>query len=121
MWFADVQFNTVTFIILVIAVGISVDYSGHIARCFMTAQGTRQVRAWGVVSCVAVLQTTHAQWRSGRRVKLDVEMLSTAHPILPHPRHTPGQLKENTCRQRRPHATHLGSSKRTPESLKQHA
>lgn len=43
MWWANLTFNLITFIILVIAVGISVDYSGHVARAFMTAQGSRQV------------------------------------------------------------------------------
>jgi len=45
MWWANLTFNIITFIILVIAVGISVDYSGHVARAFMIAQGTRQERA----------------------------------------------------------------------------
>eukprot|EP00983_Pelagomonas_calceolata_P093749 1157809-Pelagomonas_calceolata.AAC.15 len=70
MWWANLTFNIITFIIFsplllvvsilqemlrtniarshmvrVIAVGISVDYSGHVARAFMIAQGTRQERA----------------------------------------------------------------------------
>lgn len=41
--FPEFQRLPYSFACRVIAVGISVDYSGHVARAFMIAQGTRQV------------------------------------------------------------------------------
>ncbi|KAF5835344.1 patched family-domain-containing protein [Dunaliella salina] len=45
MHFAGLNLNSVTFIILVIAVGIAVDFSGHVCRAFLVEQGTRKERA----------------------------------------------------------------------------
>ncbi|PNH10676.1 Protein patched 2 [Tetrabaena socialis] len=45
MHYGDLQFNSVTCIVLVLAVGISVDYSAHVMRAFLVAEGTRQERA----------------------------------------------------------------------------
>ncbi|KAF5826705.1 patched family-domain-containing protein [Dunaliella salina] len=45
MHFAGLNLNSITFIILVIAVGIAVDFSGHVCRAFLVEQGTRKERA----------------------------------------------------------------------------
>ncbi|GIL93418.1 hypothetical protein Vretimale_6063 [Volvox reticuliferus] len=45
MHYANLQFNSVTCIVLVLAVGIAVDYSAHVMRAFLVSTGTRQERA----------------------------------------------------------------------------
>lgn len=45
MWYAGLTFNMVTSITIVLAVGITVDYSVHIAHSFLTHSGTRKERA----------------------------------------------------------------------------
>lgn len=45
MWYVDLTFNSVTCICMVLAVGIAVDYSVHVAHTFMVKSGTRQRRA----------------------------------------------------------------------------
>lgn len=45
MHYADLQFNIVTSINIILAVGIAVDYSSHVAHSYLTASGTRQERA----------------------------------------------------------------------------
>ncbi|KAG2425628.1 hypothetical protein HYH02_015000 [Chlamydomonas schloesseri] len=45
MHYLGLTFNSVTCIVLVLAVGISVDYSAHVMRAFLVSTGTRQERA----------------------------------------------------------------------------
>eukprot|EP00198_Chlamydomonas_reinhardtii_P012461 XP_001701798.1 sterol sensing 5-transmembrane protein [Chlamydomonas reinhardtii] len=45
MHLLGLTFNSVTCIVLVLAVGISVDYSAHVMRAFLVSTGTRQERA----------------------------------------------------------------------------
>eukprot|EP00045_Choanoeca_perplexa_P017392 m.252050 g.252050 ORF g.252050 m.252050 type:complete len:932 (-) comp17525_c0_seq6:1882-4677(-) len=45
MYYADVDFNSVSAVNLVIAVGLAIDSSVHIAHAFLNAQGTRDERA----------------------------------------------------------------------------
>ncbi|GMH38064.1 hypothetical protein BSKO_05948 [Bryopsis sp. KO-2023] len=45
MHFGGLQFNIVTSINIILAVGIAVDYSSHIAHSFLVATGTREERA----------------------------------------------------------------------------
>lgn len=45
MHYTGLTFNTVTSINLVLAVGISVDYSAHVAHSFLVVSGTRVERA----------------------------------------------------------------------------
>lgn len=45
MWYAGLTFNTVTAINMVLAVGIAVDYSAHIAHSFLVLDGSRKLRA----------------------------------------------------------------------------
>lgn len=45
MWYAGLTFNTVTSVDLVLAVGVAVDYSAHIAHSFTMQEGTRKERA----------------------------------------------------------------------------
>ena len=49
MWYADQYFNPVTAINLVLAVGIAVDYSAHIAHSFLVLSGDRLSRARGAL------------------------------------------------------------------------
>eukprot|EP01025_Chloroclados_australasicus_P031754 TRINITY_DN3212_c0_g2_i12.p1 TRINITY_DN3212_c0_g2~~TRINITY_DN3212_c0_g2_i12.p1 ORF type:complete len:838 (-),score=67.46 TRINITY_DN3212_c0_g2_i12:303-2816(-) len=45
MWYVGLTFNTVTAISLVLAVGLAVDYSAHIAHSYLVVQGTKSQRA----------------------------------------------------------------------------
>ncbi|KXZ49350.1 hypothetical protein GPECTOR_22g944 [Gonium pectorale] len=45
MHYAGLTFNSVTCIVLVLAVGIAVDYSAHVMRAFLVSTGTRHERA----------------------------------------------------------------------------
>lgn len=45
LWYVDLDFNTVTAINMVVAVGIAVDYSAHIAHSFLVMKGSRKDRA----------------------------------------------------------------------------
>lgn len=45
MWYVDQYFNPVTAINLVLAVGLAVDYSAHIAHSFLVVNGDRTTRA----------------------------------------------------------------------------
>lgn len=45
LYYVDLTFNTVTAINMVLAVGIAVDYSAHIAHSFLVVEGTRDQRA----------------------------------------------------------------------------
>ena len=45
LYYVDLTFNTVTAINMVLAVGIAVDYSAHIAHSFLVVKGTRDERA----------------------------------------------------------------------------
>ena len=49
MWYVDQYFNPVTAINLVLAVGIAVDYSAHIAHSFLVLSGDRLSRARGAL------------------------------------------------------------------------
>lgn len=49
MWFVGLSFNTVTAINMVLAVGIAVDYSAHIAHSFLVMNGSRKERAKGAL------------------------------------------------------------------------
>ena len=49
MWYVDQYFNPVTAINLVLAVGIAVDYSAHIAHSFLVLSGDRLSRAKGAL------------------------------------------------------------------------
>ena len=49
MWYVDQYFNPVTAINLVLAVGIAVDYSAHIAHSFLVVPGTKLERAKGAL------------------------------------------------------------------------
>ncbi|KAG2500557.1 hypothetical protein HYH03_001328 [Edaphochlamys debaryana] len=49
MYYAGLTFNSVTCIVLVLAVGIAVDYSAHVMRAFLVSTGTRQERAHKVL------------------------------------------------------------------------
>lgn len=49
MWYVDQYFNPVTAINLVLAVGIAVDYSAHIAHSFLVIDGDRVSRAQGAL------------------------------------------------------------------------
>lgn len=42
MYFWELSINTVTTIVLVLVVGLSVDYAAHMAHTFMRYQGTRK-------------------------------------------------------------------------------
>eukprot|EP01026_Neomeris_dumetosa_P062917 TRINITY_DN5965_c0_g1_i1.p1 TRINITY_DN5965_c0_g1~~TRINITY_DN5965_c0_g1_i1.p1 ORF type:complete len:894 (+),score=109.62 TRINITY_DN5965_c0_g1_i1:70-2751(+) len=45
MWYVDLTFNVVTAINIVLAVGLAVDYSAHIAHSYLVVQGTKRERA----------------------------------------------------------------------------
>ena len=45
MWLAGLTIDSVTIINLVLAIGLVVDYSAHVAHSFVVAKGTRQERA----------------------------------------------------------------------------
>lgn len=45
MWYWGLQFNIVTAINIILAVGIAVDYSAHVAHSFLVVEGTRRERA----------------------------------------------------------------------------
>ena len=45
MWYLDLTFNSVTCICMVLAVGVAVDYSVHIAHHFLATYGTPTERA----------------------------------------------------------------------------
>ena len=45
MWLWGLTINSISIINLVLAVGLSLDYSCHIAQAFLTARGTREQRA----------------------------------------------------------------------------
>ena len=45
MYYVNVDFNSVSAVNIVIAVGLAIDSSVHIAHAFLTAHGTRNERA----------------------------------------------------------------------------
>jgi len=45
MHFWGLTIDTVTSIILILAIGLAVDYSAHIGHCFMTFTGNRDGRS----------------------------------------------------------------------------
>jgi len=45
MWLWDVSINSISIVYLVLAIGLAVDYSAHIAHAFMSATGTHDERA----------------------------------------------------------------------------
>ena len=49
MHFWGLTIDTVTTIILVLAVGLSVDYASHVAHTFMILPGTRYRKSWSEV------------------------------------------------------------------------
>lgn len=49
MHFWGLTIDTVTTIILVLAVGLSVDYASHVAHTFMILPGTRYRKSWSAV------------------------------------------------------------------------
>ena len=49
MHFWGLTIDTVTTIILVLAVGLSVDYASHVAHTFMILPGTRYRKSWAKV------------------------------------------------------------------------
>ena len=53
IWYLGLSLNFVTSICIIFAVGLSVDYSSHIAHCFLsTAEGSRVTRATKVLTSV---------------------------------------------------------------------
>ena len=64
MWYVDQYFNPVTAINLVLAVGIAVDYSAHIAHSFLVIPGTRLERAKGALEDIGgeVLSGAFTTW-----------------------------------------------------------
>jgi len=50
MWMWDLTIDSVTIINLVLAIGLSVDYSAHVAHAFCTAPGTHQERMEAAIS-----------------------------------------------------------------------
>ena len=64
MWYVDQYFNPVTAINLVLAVGIAVDYSAHIAHSFLVLSGDRLSRARGALEHIGgeVLSGAFTTW-----------------------------------------------------------
>ncbi|GMH38211.1 hypothetical protein BSKO_06095 [Bryopsis sp. KO-2023] len=54
MWYADLTFNPVTSINVVIALGIAVDYSAHVAHSFLVAEGSNRQRVQESLSKIGV-------------------------------------------------------------------
>ncbi|KAJ1491849.1 patched family-domain-containing protein [Baffinella frigidus] len=44
MWLWDISLNSISIVNLVLAIGLAVDYSAHVAHAFMSAEGTRDER-----------------------------------------------------------------------------
>lgn len=59
-------FNTVTAISMVLAIGIAVDYSSHIAHSFLVLEGSRKERARGAMHHIGgeVLDGAFTTWLS---------------------------------------------------------
>lgn len=74
-------FNSVTCIVLLLAVGISVDYSAHIMRAFLTAVGTRQQRAHK-----ALAEIGGAVWNGAFTTFLAILPMVSRGPPPPHAR-----------------------------------
>ena len=51
LYFWGLSINTVTAILLVLVVGLSVDYAAHVAHAFMRATGTRKGKLQSCVEC----------------------------------------------------------------------
>ena len=49
MYLWGLSYNSVSFVFLVVSIGIAVDYSVHIARAFMSLRGSRTARARGAL------------------------------------------------------------------------
>jgi len=64
MWYVDQYFNPVTAVNLVLAVGIAVDYSAHIAHSFLVLNGDRVTRAKGALDHIGgeVLSGAFTTW-----------------------------------------------------------
>lgn len=52
MHYVDLQFNIVTSINIILAVGVAVDYSSHVAHAYLDEAGTRQQRAIRALYCM---------------------------------------------------------------------
>lgn len=52
MHYVDLQFNIVTSINIILAVGIAVDYSSHIAHAYLDETGSRHQRATRALYCM---------------------------------------------------------------------
>ena len=50
----DLTINTVTTVMIIMSIGLSVDYSAHIAHMFMVHQGTRTERARAAINGIGV-------------------------------------------------------------------
>ena len=50
MYFWDLTIETVSFVVLIIAIGLSVDYASHVGHTFMIKSGTRK----GDKICLAI-------------------------------------------------------------------
>ena len=60
MWLSGLTIDSVTIINLVLAIGLVVDYSAHVAHSFVVAKGTRQERADHALSHTLTLTLTLA-------------------------------------------------------------
>ncbi|GIL56519.1 hypothetical protein Vafri_11858 [Volvox africanus] len=77
MHYANLQFNSVTCIVLVLAVGIAVDYSAHVMRAFLVSTGTRQERAHK-----ALIEIGGAVWNGAVTTFLAVLPMATAEHYI---------------------------------------
>ncbi|GLI67802.1 hypothetical protein VaNZ11_012090 [Volvox africanus] len=77
MHYANLQFNSVTCIVLVLAVGIAVDYSAHVMRAFLVSTGTRQERAHK-----ALIEIGGAVWNGAMTTFLAVLPMAAAEHYI---------------------------------------
>jgi Niemann-Pick C1 protein len=52
MWLWKISINSISIVNLVLAIGLAVDYSAHVAHAFMHVTGTRDERMIKVCVCV---------------------------------------------------------------------
>ncbi|XP_046861198.1 patched domain-containing protein 3-like [Xenia sp. Carnegie-2017] len=60
MYFWDLTIETVSFVVLIISIGLSVDYASHVGHTFMTKSGTRKERTVKIYRDIAP-----AVWNGG--------------------------------------------------------
>ncbi len=64
MWLWKISINSISIVNLVLAIGLAVDYSAHVAHAFMHATGTRDERMIQVCVCVCrYIQSERARAR----------------------------------------------------------